>query len=535
MTIDFLYKEIDRNNFYVGRVSQVYRDNCVVQVENLSLLMHRKIIEESLSPSTINYFVIIDSIEGIFLGEVYQNRVSLRDSLHDSINHGTVELITPEMSIDIIGLIPNTGKKFKFPEFLTVGVADKVYLANKDVMQLYISSIEVSKEPEITLPSLGTYLNRVSADVELKPSTLFSHHLLIVGATNSGKSTSALAILDKIILAKKKALIIDPTGEYKAAFSSQEAKKISLGIDTTISPGKITMQQWAMLFETNSNTQGAVLAEAIRSLRYQKKHNQTTCLTKTGKNIAILQQQLATVTSNDTDFDITLLPSQIAAESVSESKNGNDYAYDSFKAKTNDYLVQKVLYQLANTNFSTFFSNDSTKHNLLDEVDIFLHTPETSLYIDSSALGVTDGIGGMIIDLICYHIMSRDSTMPFVFFVDEVHRYTKSLYSEAEYHGGLTLISREGRKKGVFLFLTTQNPQDVSPVLLGQVGTLLVHRLMHNDEIRVIQNHLDEYTIKYVRKLNQGEAILSSVNLIHNIYIRVNKCNRTQYNVTPLL
>lgn len=188
MTIDFLYKEIDRNNFYVGRVSQVYRDNCVVQVENLSLLMHRKIIEESLSPSTINYFVIIDSIEGIFLGEVYQNRVSLRDSLHDSINHGTVELITPEMSIDIIGLIPNTGKKFKFPEFLTVGVADKVYLANKDVMQLYISSIEVSKEPEITLPSLGTYLNRVSADVELKPSTLFSHHLLIVGATNSGKS-----------------------------------------------------------------------------------------------------------------------------------------------------------------------------------------------------------------------------------------------------------------------------------------------------------------------------------------------------------
>ena len=72
MTIDFLYKEIDRNNFYVGRVSQVYRDNCVVQVENLSLLMHRKIIEESLSPSTINYFVIIDSIEGIFLGEVYQ-------------------------------------------------------------------------------------------------------------------------------------------------------------------------------------------------------------------------------------------------------------------------------------------------------------------------------------------------------------------------------------------------------------------------------------------------------------------------------
>lgn len=74
-----------------------------------------------------------------------------------------------------------------------------------------------------------------------------------------------------MITEKKKVLIIDPTGEYYNSFSLQEVRKLSLGIDTTISPGKVSMQQWTMLFETNSNTQSAVLSEAIRSLRYQQK------------------------------------------------------------------------------------------------------------------------------------------------------------------------------------------------------------------------------------------------------------------------
>lgn len=174
-------------------------------------------------------------------------------------------------------------------------------------------------------------------------------------------------------------------------------------------------------------------------------------------------------------------------------------------------------------------------NNLLDEIEDFIHTPKTSLYINTSTLGAAEGIGGMIIDLICNHIISQNNICPFVFFIDEVHRYTKSQYSENEFHNGLILVAREGRKKGIFLFLTTQNPQDVSPVLLGQIGTLLIHRLTHNDEIKSIQNHLDDYAVKQVKKLNQGEAVLTSVNLLHNLFVHVTKCGRKQYNETPML
>lgn len=536
MTIDSLYNNIDKNNFYIGRISQVYRDNSIAQVENLTLLSHRKIITESLIPNTINYLVVIDSVRGIFLGEVFHSKVPSSENLHDSIYSGKPETVFPEINIDIIGLMTHHDQKFKLPEFLTVGITDKVYLANRTIVQKYVESLEINTSNEDYLPAFATYLNMENIEVSLKPSTLFNRHLFVVGTTNSGKSTSALSILDKLVIAKKKALIIDPTGEYQNSFSTHEVKKLNLGIDTAISPGKISMQQWSMLFETNSNTQNAVLAEAIRSLRYQYKTGQTSYLKKEGEDISLMQLNLASVTNSDTDFDISLLPEQIAAESVSEPNNKkNTYVYDSFRSNLNSYLIQKVNFQLANTNFLNFFTHKPRMLDLLDEINNFIHTPNTSLYINTTMLGAAEGIGSMIIDLICNFIIGESNISPFVFFIDEVHRYTKSIYSENEFHNGLTLVAREGRKKGIFLFLTSQNPQDVSPVLLGQVGTLLIHRLTHNDEIRAIQNHLDDYSIKQIKKLNQGESILTSINLLQNIFIHVTKCSRRQDNDTPTL
>ena len=63
-------------------------------------------------------------------------------------------------------------------------------------------------------------------------------------------------------------------------------------------------------------------------------------------------------------------------------------------------------------------------------------------------------------------------------------------------------------------------------------GLLLIHQLTHGDEIRTIKNHLDEYSVKQVKKLNRREAILTSVNLINNIYLNITKCERKQYNDT---
>ena len=59
MTIDKFYSEIDKSEFYLGMVTQVFKDHIVLQVENLSLLSHRELGNDSLIPNTINYYVII--------------------------------------------------------------------------------------------------------------------------------------------------------------------------------------------------------------------------------------------------------------------------------------------------------------------------------------------------------------------------------------------------------------------------------------------------------------------------------------------
>ena len=66
-------------------------------------------------------------------------------------------------------------KKFVLPEFLTVGITDKVYLANENVMQIYLASIEVDCLSENLLPPFATYLNLNTAKALLRPSALFNH------------------------------------------------------------------------------------------------------------------------------------------------------------------------------------------------------------------------------------------------------------------------------------------------------------------------------------------------------------------------
>lgn len=126
----------------------------------------------------------------------------------------------------------------------------------------------------------------------------------------------------------------------------------------------------------------------------------------------------------------------------------------------------------------------------------------------------------------------KNEINPFVMYIDEVHRYTQV---SDDTNLGLVTIAREGRKKGVFLFLTTQNPKDVPSVLLGQVGSMVIHRLTQIEELRAIQNQVSENTMQQITKLNQGEAVLASINLLNDIPVHFNKSHRIHGNDTPLL
>ena len=540
--IDSLYPNNDKNDFYLGMISEVYKNSSVVQVENLSWLKFRKIRKELLVPNTINFLVIVESVLGIYLGEVYHSTLPSSDSVHNALLKEHSEKIYPELSLDIIGVMSNNSKKFKLSGFSTVGLTDKVYIANKRIVDIYLKSIELKdedfKNPEIKLTSFAKFSSLPSEEVSLRPSTLFDRHLMAIGTTNSGKSTSSLSILDKLIENDKKVLIIDPTGEYSNSFNKNEnIIKLNLGIDTILDTGRVSFSQWATLFETNDSSQPAVLADAIKSLRYQKKIGSNDVYQKNGKTLIEVSQAMSSLSIQDTSFDMSLLSRQIAEEAVEISRDMKTYIAGAFQFNQKQWLVQKVEYKISNTKLSDFFSpKTESKTDLIEKIDSFLKNDIHSLYINTSTIGTSDSIGGMIVELISTYIIDskQKDNIAFVMFIDEVHRYSQN-NQENNYQIGLTSIAREGRKKGIFLFLTTQNPQDVPKELLGQIGTLLIHRLTHKNELEAIKNHLSEQSYRQVNKLNQGEAILTSINIVRDLHIEIIKSDRPHANSTTLL
>lgn len=545
MNADGYYTDIDKENFYLGIISQVYRGSSYVQVENLSLLRDRKIRNENLIPNTINYLVIIEDVQGIFIGEVFQSKVQDTDIVNQAINRGQVERVFPEIGIDIIGYM-DSSNSFQLPGFKTVGINDKVYIANKKIINIYHESLEIDKQIDsdrrTILNDLAVLGRSSSTSFSIKADTLFDRHLLVIGSTNSGKSTSSLSILDRLLYAGKKVLVIDPTGEYCDSFPEDEVIHLKLGKNTFLPVGSVTMMQWELLFQTNDNTQGSVLSDAIKSLKFQYANGSSDDVyTKSGKKVNEVESDLARVSNDDTNFNLLKLPEQIIAESVdlnSTKGHTDEYILKNFKVNTNTWLAKKIEHQFQYSSLTNFFDDVPPEgYSMLDEIDNFCEKPGTSMYIDASEIGMSDGIGTMIIDLVSNYLInkSREAINPFVLFIDEVHRYVQFSNDSMGSISGLINIAREGRKKGIFLFLTTQSPCDVPIPLFSQVGTLLIHRLTSPDDFQMIKNHLDESSKRQIINLNRGEALLTSINLLKDVQLRFIKSERKHHNSTPPL
>lgn len=549
MNVDQFYPDIHKVNFYLGVVSQVYRRKVLAQVENLSLLSERKINEEDLVPNTINYYVVIEDVQGIFFGEVYQAKVPDTAPVSEAIAQGKADKVFPEIAIDIIGRMDSTGH-FQLPGFKTVGIDDKVYMADKELINRFLESLEINRydtkpkenHPRRKISGFARIAQNNAFEFAVQPNTLLDRHLLVVGATNSGKSTSALSLLSQLVNTGRKILIIDPTGEYRDAFDSDSdhVRKLILGEDTFLPVGEIAISQWEMLFQTNENTQGAVLAAAIRSLQFQMKQGKRAeSYIKDGKTALEVNADMASLKIADRDFNLEMLPEQIDKESVKMGTGSKkSFVYDTWTANTNNWLIQKILHEFQYSSLTDFFGKSSADGiHLLEAIDEFCACSEGSLYIDASSIGTTDGIGATIIDLICNHVIAMDKSQlhPFVLFIDEVHRYTKFPDKSVAGLSGLVTIAREGRKKGIFLCLTTQSPTDVPRILLSQIGTLLIHRLTSYDDLHMINGFLDQKNQDRVSRLNQGEAILTSINLLQDLQLKFIKSGRTHDNGTPVL
>lgn len=408
-----------KEQFYIGRITHISSEYIFAQFENLNASASKILFGESVQPNKIDTFVLIDNRTNILLGKVNQIKLKDTDSVHTSLNQNDDETIYPIEKISIVGSVQISEEKndieIKFGGFENPGLTDKVYACPDKIIEKFNSAIyRISPTPENSI-CFGKFYNsgnqfRISLD------DLYQQHLLTVGSTNSGKSTTFLSIMEKSIQKGVKYLILDPTGEYSDSFEGLHVSKYRLGeyLDDGlyVENGTISITQWCEIVNTNSESQPAALNEAIHMLK------ETDGVVKYIDEEATEIQKIQDSNEHfNNDFDFSLLPEQLV-QYASKIK-GKKYIKDDFKLGTVTYLIEKIRLLQSNKYFMEIFNNHNKESNSLRNTLKSFYKNNQSVYIDCSNIDDASVMAvfiSILIDIIFKDVQDNIVENPFVIY-----------------------------------------------------------------------------------------------------------------------
>lgn len=87
-------------------------------------------------------------------------------------------------------------------------------------------------------------------------------------------------------------------------------------------------------------------------------------------------------------------------------------------------------------------------------------------------------------------------------------------------------IIKEGRKFGYYLTLSSQRPADISPTILSQTHNYLIHRLVNEKDLRMLENTmptLDKSSFQMIPTLGKGEVIITGNAMQVPVFVKIPK------------
>jgi hypothetical protein len=507
----------------------------------------------------IGEFVVLDAGDNAVLARLGEIRLPERDRLtvepkvgkraQDVHPLGTVQLLA---SVPLDGSPVERGVK-RFPQ-----VGARAYSLDPRFVAWIVEHIsEAQAEDSALLLELASIPGTAAARVRVTPERLFGRHCAVLGATGAGKSWSLARIVERVAEYKAKVILLDATGEYHE-LSRPTVKHISLGgEDRPAGTGQNSFPYRSLeerdlfaLFQPAGRVQVPRLREAMRSLKLARilgdEHElvEEGCIPKANRAKAPFEKEYITHTEElrrpTADFDIDKLPAQIAHECVwpsgwgqrrgehDDSVWGDPHEGDFSFCTT---LIGRIESDLAADAFAPLFRSDHD--SVLDTIDAFLADEETSIlrvslrhlsYDRSVREILANGLGRV---LLTKGREERFKAAPLVLCVDEAHQFlNKELGDEFSRYplDAFELVAKEGRKYSLSICLATQRPRDIPDAVIGQMGTLLVHRLTNDRDRRMVERaagELDRSAAEFLPNLAPGQALLLGVEFPISLTIQV--------------
>ncbi|QJQ33387.1 DUF87 domain-containing protein [Sphingomonas lacunae] len=360
-----------------------------------------------------------------------------------------------------------------------------VYAAtSSDLKQIYAADNRSHVE-------IGTIYPTKDTRAALYIDPLLGKHFALLGSTGTGKSTSAALILHRIIETAPQGhvVMIDPHGEYSAAFRNQGA---IFDVDNLAMPyWLLNFEEHCEIFVTSEGKDRQIdcdiLSRCLLAARAKNKHAEGISKLTIDSPVPYLLSDLLGIIQNEMgklDKSTSTAPFQRLKSKIEELRADPRY----------NFMFSGMLVGDTMTSFLQKIFRLPTDGRPISIVDVS-GVPSDVVRV------VVAVLARMVFD---YAIWSRDEPQrPILLVCEEAHRYVPNERNADTSSVGriLSRIAKEGRKYGVSLGLITQRPSDLAEGVLSQCGTIISMRLNNERDQNFVKAAMPEGSRGFVESI----------------------------------
>lgn len=433
----------------------------------------------------------------------------------------------------------------------TPRIGDEVYSADPETVRRVAETRrrDDGKDKQVTL-QIARLSQATDSPVSFTPEMLFGRHCAFLGTTGAGKSWSIARMVEEVAKYRCKVILFDATGEFYRL--KDGVKHVHLGNDPSPLEGSkelvlpyyhLTEGDLFAIFRPTGQSQAPKLRAAIKSLKLAML---SPSLALDGVIVKVhkakdqyetqYKRYYSKVESAEAHFDIRKLTRQIENECVNPNRsalepmfwgdyNGTDLAYCT-------PLITRIQDILRSPELSTIF-NFHDKPSLIDEVDSFLADDTVRiLRVSLKYLSFAHNAREIVANATGRHLLrlarnGRFRESPLLVVVDEAHQFLDKVTAGEDNNFPLdafAVIAKEGRKYALNICLSTQRPRDIPASVLSQMGTLVVHRLINDQDRAVVERastEIDRSSMASLPTLAPGEAVIIGIDFPVPLSVRM--------------
>ncbi len=568
-------KPFDHNKF-LGYVCEVTPQYIRMQIPSAKLLHTFYFNQQIYQGGTVGSFVVIEGAEYGFLGRMFELSLPQGEKLEitDMNVHEDDSIFHPIAKIELLALFdvykPKAITK-TVSRYPTIGA--KIYSCSNEQIGAYISNFGMkdNNTKDVPYAPLGK-LTPNDSECKVSLNSLFGRHCAVLGTTGGGKSWTVAKLIEMVSTSTvNKCILVDATGEY--CNISDNMVSIELGTGKYIFDYKrLTIDELYYLLHPSSKTQVPKLMEAIRSLKMASLDNNAELnayyFNHNGKSIKYLVKaskpkniyanfyfsHVAAIEDNTCNFNFNLLANQIKQECIWDSDRNDTSLWGSYNETDISNcvsLISRVRNIMLTSEYNKIFGFRRKDIpgcvDITNEIHTFLESDKSLLRLDFSKVSFDYQVREILVNAIGNFLLQearngKYKISPLIVFIDEAHQFlNKSIadeYFSAKPLDSFEKISKEARKYGLFLCISTQMPRDIPLGTLSQMGTFIVHRLINEQDKKAVESaasSANRNSLSFLPVLGEGEALLVGVDFPMPLTIKINPPIHKPESGTPSL